>query len=78
MYKQILSLAAVLLPLTSALPLKSRQAPSAADVSVAQLAVFLEHLEFNLYTGGYDNFTDAQYLAQGFPRGVQRQCRGDC
>jgi len=75
MYKQLLSLAvAALMPLASAHPLEPRQASgslSANDVSVAQLALFLEHLEYHLYTGGYENFTEAQYQAAGFPAGFR-------
>ena len=44
---------------------------SANDESVLQLALYLEHLEFSLYTGGYENFTDAQYTAEGFPSGFR-------
>lgn len=74
MYKKLLALAAALLPLTSAHPLAARQAPaplSASDTAVVQLALFLEHLEFNLYSGGYENFTEAQYEAAGFPSGFR-------
>ena len=51
-----------------ALPLEKRQSGtlSASDVSVLQLALFLEHLEVSLYSGGYANFTDAQYEVDGF------------
>ena len=44
---------------------------SAMDESVLQLALYLEHLELSLYTGGYENFTDAQYTAAGFPPGFR-------
>lgn len=44
---------------------------SAADESVLQLALYLEHLELALYTGGYENFTDAEYSAAGFPAGFR-------
>ena len=44
---------------------------SATDESVLQLALYLEHLELSLYTGGYENFTDAQYTAAGFPAGFR-------
>jgi len=44
---------------------------SATDESVLQLALYLEHLEFALYSGGFDDFTDAQYTAEGFPAGVR-------
>ena len=48
---------------------------SATDESVLNLAVYLEHLEFALYTGGYENFTDAQYTAAGFPPGFRENVR---
>ncbi|KAM0806443.1 ferritin-like domain-containing protein, partial [Usnea florida] len=44
---------------------------SATDESVLNLALYLEHLEFALYSGGYENFTDAQYTAAGFPPGFR-------
>lgn len=44
---------------------------SSTDESVLQLALYLEHLEFSLYTGGFNNFTDAQYTAAGFPPGFR-------
>ena len=44
---------------------------SATDESVLQLALYLEHLEHALYTGGYENFTDAEYTAAGFPAGFR-------
>lgn len=40
---------------------------SANDVLVVQLATYLEHLETSLYSGGYANFTEAQYDASGLP-----------
>ena len=48
-----------------------KRALSDSDTSVLQLALYLEHLEFALYTGGHDNFTDAQYTAAGFPAGFR-------
>ena len=59
-----------------ALPLEKRAntlppVNSATDGSVLKLALYLEHLEFALYTGGYENFTDAQYTAAGFPPGFR-------
>ena len=66
------SLALGLLPLISAAPAPiQKRALSASDTSVLQLALFLEHLELNLYTGGYLNFTDAEYTAAGFPAGFR-------
>lgn len=44
---------------------------STIDESVLQLALYLEHLELSLYTGGYVNFTDAEYTAEGFPPGFR-------
>lgn len=68
----IASLALGLLPIISAAPAAiQKRALSASDTSVLQLALFLEHLELNLYTGGYLNFTDAQYTAAGFPPGFR-------
>lgn len=75
MYKQLLALAATaFIPFTLAHPLVSRQAPgplSTADTSVLQLALYLEHLEYHLYTGGYENFTEAQFESAGFPAGFR-------
>ena len=70
------ALAAGLASLALAHPLEKRQdalpkANSATDASVVQLAQYLEHLEFALYSGGFDNFTDAQYTAAGFPAGFR-------
>ena len=61
------------LSLVSAAPVQKRQILplSANDESVLQLAVFLENLERTLYTGGYENFTDAEYTAAGFPPGFR-------
>lgn len=40
------------------------------DTDVSQ-ALYLEHLELSLYTGGFNNFTDAEYEAAGFPPGFR-------
>ena len=48
-----------------------KRALSDSDTAVLTLALFLEHVEFALYTGGYDNFTDDQYTAAGFPAGFR-------
>lgn len=69
-------IATALLPLALSHPLEKRQnalppVNSPVDESVLQLALYLEYLEFNLYTGGFENFTDAQYQAQGFPPGFR-------
>lgn len=68
----LLSSLACLATLSSASPLEKRQSLSlsslsANDVTVLQLALYLEHLESSLYSGGYANFTDAQYTAAGLP-----------
>lgn len=44
---------------------------SANDENVARLALYLEHLERVLNTGGFDNFTEQQYQAEGFPPGFR-------
>ncbi|KAL9096800.1 MAG: hypothetical protein Q9163_006409 [Psora crenata] len=44
---------------------------SETDVSVLQLALYQEYLELALYTGGFENFTDEQYRAEGFPPGFR-------
>lgn len=51
-----------------ATPIEKRQmALSANDIAVVQLAHFLENLEYSLYTGGFNNFTEAEFVAAGFP-----------
>ena len=68
------TIAASLIGSTLAHPVEKRALPpvtSATDESVLQLALYLEHLETALYTGGYENFTDAQYTAAGFPAGFR-------
>ncbi|CCG80591.1 Putative uncharacterized protein [Taphrina deformans PYCC 5710] len=64
------SILALALSCASASPIEKRQASgalSANDVAVLQLALYLEHLELSLYSGGYNNFTEAQYEAAGLP-----------
>ena len=63
--------AAVAAPLVAAAPVIQKRALSANDTNTLQLALYLEHLEFNLYSGGYANFSDAQYAADGFPPGFR-------
>lgn len=68
--------AVALAGLAIAHPVEKRQnalppVDSMTDESVAQLALYLEHLELSLYTGGCDNFTDAEYTAAGFPPGFR-------
>jgi len=41
------------------------------DINTLELALFLEHLEYNLYLGGYENFTEEQYVQYGFPAGFR-------
>ncbi|KAL8745270.1 MAG: hypothetical protein Q9190_002576 [Brigantiaea leucoxantha] len=66
----------LVLPLLTAHPVEKRQnalppVSSAMDESVLQLALYLEHLEQNLYHQGYDNYTEEQYTAAGFPAGFR-------
>jgi hypothetical protein len=71
LFSKIITLIAITASsLVGAAPLAKR-ALSANDQSVLQLATYLEHLEYALYTGGYDNFTDAEYTAAGFPSGYR-------
>ena len=68
--------AAGLAGLAFAHPVEKRQdalppVDSMMDESVLQLALYLEHLELSLYTGGYEKFTDAEYTAAGFPPGFR-------
>ncbi len=65
-----------LLPLAFSHPLEKRQNAlptinSPTNEAALQLALFLENLELNLYTGGFLNFTDAEYVAAGFPPGFR-------
>jgi len=71
-----LALAVGLAQLAVAHPLEKRQnalpmAKSTADEMVLQLANYLENLEHELYTEGYERFTDAEYTAAGFPPGFR-------
>lgn len=71
-----LALAASLAPLALTHPLEKRQnalptAKSTMDEMVLQLANYLENLERELYTQGYERFTDEQYIAAGFPPGFR-------
>lgn len=80
MYTQLLTLAAAaaaVLPFSLAAPIdmkitrRQSGSLSQSDMNVVELALFLEHLEYNLYTEGYENFTDAQYSQYGFPAGFR-------
>lgn len=64
-FSQLAPAAVALTSLVHASPIQKR-ALSANDETVLQLALYLEHLEFNLYTGGFNNYSAAQYEAQGF------------
>lgn len=66
----MLFLPAILATAAFAAPLQKR-AFSSNDQSVLDLALYLEHLEFALYTGGCNNFTDDDYTAAGFPSGFR-------
>ena len=75
-YLQNACVAAALAALAIAHPVEKRQdvlppVDSMTDELVAQLALYLEHLELSLYTGGYENFTVEQYTAAGFPPGFR-------
>ena len=65
--------AAFLLSFASAIPYKraATSTLSANDESVLNLAIYLEHLEYALYSSAYNDFTDAQYLAAGLPSGFR-------
>ncbi|KAI9664200.1 MAG: hypothetical protein M1831_002379 [Alyxoria varia] len=56
-----------------AAPLTKRQQQplSEMDISVLQLAHYLENLEYNLYSGGYSNFTEEEYQSAGFEAGFR-------
>ena len=72
MWSKILLLAALPIALTHPLDKRANTLPpvdSATDESVLQLALYLEHLETALYSGGFEKFTDAQYTSAGFPAG---------
>lgn len=79
MYTQLVTLTVIaLLPFSLAVRTEAseRQAAgsgslSQSDLNVLELALFLEHLEYNLYTGGFENFTEQQYAQYGFPAGFR-------
>ena len=68
-FSTIVSMAAV--PLAMAAPILEKRGLSTDDTMVLELALFLEHLEYALYSAGYASFTDAQYTAAGFPAGFR-------
>lgn len=49
--------------LISSHPVLDKRSLSESDISVLSLALYLEHLEYALYSGGYEAFTAAQYEA---------------
>jgi hypothetical protein len=51
--------------LISSHPVLDKRSLSESDISVLSLALYLEHLEYALYPGGYEAFTAAQYEADG-------------
>jgi len=59
--------------LVAAAPLESRDTvedynvPPGGDVTILNYALTLEYLERNFYMGGLANFTNAQFVAAGFP-----------
>ena len=73
MYISCLVLSAVFVQLVSTRPLQKKQVTTLSqnDTDTLQLAHHLELLELNLYTGGCNNFTDAEYSAAGFPTGFR-------
>ena len=73
MYRSILLSYALFSHLLSARPLEKKAVPTLSqnDTNTLQLAHYLELLELSLYTGGCNNFTDAQYTAAGFPTGFR-------
>ncbi|KAI9843492.1 MAG: hypothetical protein M1838_002610 [Thelocarpon superellum] len=44
---------------------------SANDTATLQLALYLEHLEYALYSQGYSNYSEAAFEAAGFPSGFR-------
>ena len=64
--KSFLSLAA-LVALSSAGPLAKRQAMGVTDVGILNYALTLEHLEDKFYREGLANYTQADFIAAGFP-----------
>ncbi|KAL9094190.1 MAG: hypothetical protein Q9165_003605 [Trypethelium subeluteriae] len=73
MYRNILLSCTLIADLLSAHPLEKKAVPTLSqnDTNTLQLAHYLELLELNLYTGGCNNFTDAQYTSAGFPTGFR-------
>ena len=59
-------LAAIALPQISSVPVQKR-ALSENDMATLKLALYLEHLEYALYSGAYEAFSEAQYEADRLP-----------
>ena len=55
-----------LLPFLSAAPLASRIAGLELDIQVLQLGLYLEHVEYNFFNGGWEKFSDADFASAGF------------
>jgi hypothetical protein len=55
----------------NAAPTIEKRGLSANDSNTLSLALYLEHLEFALYSGGFNAFDDAAYEADGFPPGYR-------
>ncbi len=67
MLTKLIYLTLALLPLlANGHPVLSKRALSETETSVLQLALYLERLEFTLYTQGFNNYTEEQYRAAGF------------
>ena len=55
-----------LLPFLSAAPLASPAAGLELDIQVLQLGLYLEHVEYNFFNGGWEKFSDADFANAGF------------
>lgn len=70
-FSQTALLGLAVAPLALSAPVLQKRALSDNDTMVVKLALYLEHLEYSLYSGGYEAFTEAQYEADGFPAGFR-------
>ncbi|MCJ1356143.1 MAG: hypothetical protein MMC33_006137 [Icmadophila ericetorum] len=70
-FSLVLTTSLCLLPFLSAAPLSTRAEGLDLDIQVLQLGLYLEHLEFNFFTLGYQNFTDSDYTKAGFASGFR-------
>ena len=74
MLSSTLVLALSLAPAAFAAPTQLvKRALSANDTAVLKLANTLEYLEYTLYSGGHDKFSDADFTSAGFPAGFRDQ-----